>query len=541
MPPESKPRRIWAIVYFILLAAIFLLAAVKRFAGLPLVPFADKDLGGYLSPALSALAGRGFVLSNGRGFAYPVFVFWILRLAGGDFRAIAIVQHLLGLATGGLLLFSWNRARCFVARPAVPLPVHEALGLLLASTYLLFNWPILYEHRIRPEAVFPFFIALNIAFNIEFIRRRFLLPAKAAPFFLGTAIVFSAVLLYMLKPAWGFSLFFSSLPVWVAVALGKEPWWRRLLLVATPLFLAVALLLLPEKILERTDSMSEVFLPRLLFAMHGNLIRDQMLDDLASRAPVPYDTAWLASVAASLSTEIEKSKPGRRTLGFDPDYLIYQKGSTCDQIAAHFSGHPHEQASFLMYYYLRAAEKRPFAMAGKVLAQMGVFYSFNSSMYRSGPLDVAAEYRHSVVVLNGSSVSSSPLVAPWRARCAEWGARATLLRNGHFTKFILRLLRVLHVPLLAAAIILPAIVLSSGKLRGPLLGLALLDLLLYSYSFGNNLTVAIVHTLEVNRYVQNEFAFVLFLHFVTILLLVEICLRIREKRADRVTVSSGDR
>ncbi len=524
MPPDPPRPRPWVILYFVLLAVIFALGAAKRFVNMPLTPFADKDLGGYLSPSLSALGGHGFVLSNGRGFAYPAFAYWILRLAGGDFRAVAVVQHLLGLATGGLLLFSWNRARAFAAPPAVPLLVHDALGLLLAATYLLFNWPILYEHKIRPEAIFPFFIALNIAANVEFIRRRFVAPVGATPFLLSVVVVFSAGLLYMLKPAWGFSLVFSSLPVWIALAWSKEPLWKRAVYGATPVLLVVVLLLLPEKILERSDSSSGVFLPRLLFAMHANLIRDQMMKDLATHAEVPYDRAWLASTAASLSAEIAKSGVGRRTLGFDPDYLIYKKGSSCDQIAAHFAGHPDEQASFLMYYYKRAAEKRPFAMAAKILRQMGVFYSFSCSMYRSGPLDIAEEYRNSVEVLAGS-VSSSPLVTPWRARCEELGATARPLANARLVSLVIHILRFLHVLLLVAGPVLCAVVLASKTLRPGLLHLALLDLLVYSFSFGNNLTVAIVHTMEVNRYVQNEFAFVLLLHFITLLLLAEVCLR----------------
>ncbi len=506
------------IAYFVLLAAIFLGAAAKRFAGLPLAPFADKDLGGYISPVLSEFLGRGFILSNGRGFVYPAFVWFILRIGGGDFRVVAILQHVMGLLTGGLLLFAWIRARRFVVRPAVPSWVHSGMGLGLAAIYLFFNWPIVYEHRIRPEAVFPFFAALSVAGNCVLLTRR----EERTPFFLGVVLIFDAVLLYMLKPAWGFSVVFCCLPVGYSLVVARESLLRKLLIAMVSVGLSAGLLLYPEKVLERTDSSSGVFLPKLLFAMHANLIHDQMLSDVANHADVPYDRAWLAATAASLSVEIEKSKPGRRTLGFDPDYLIYEH-SICDEITRHFEGHPDELAGFFKYYYVRTALRKPFAMTKKVLVQIGVFYSFSSSMYRTGPINVAEEYKKSLEILNGN-LNYSPLIRGWSSLCSQaTGARQ--LRNAPVMILVIHIIRFLHVFLLAGALVLCAF-----AMKGRLLLLALLDLLIYSYSFGNNLTVAVVHTLEVNRYVQNEFSFVLFLHFITILLLLEMWLGKKEAR-----------
>src|SRR5438105_4299626 len=100
------------ILYWIVVAALFALAAWQRFS-LPLDPTADPDTWGYLSPALEKLTGGAFI-HNGRNFLYPGFLFLLLRLFG-DFRAITITQHLLGLGAGGLLLLTWQRTGVFVS------------------------------------------------------------------------------------------------------------------------------------------------------------------------------------------------------------------------------------------------------------------------------------------------------------------------------------------------------------------------------------------------------------------------------------------
>src|SRR2546430_16374267 len=100
------------LVYWVAVASLFALAAWQRFS-LPLDPIADPDTWGYLAPALQKLTGSGFG-HEGRNFVYPGSLFLLLRLFG-DFRAITIAQHLLGLAAGGFLLLTWPRQLAFVA------------------------------------------------------------------------------------------------------------------------------------------------------------------------------------------------------------------------------------------------------------------------------------------------------------------------------------------------------------------------------------------------------------------------------------------
>ncbi len=130
----------WQFYYWSGVTILFAYAAWQRFA-VPLDPVADPDTWGYLSPALRELTGGAFGHTSGRNFLYPGFLYLLLR-AFGDFRAITVAQHFLGLLAGGVLLLTWRRTRCFVANPRVSLGSHHVLGLLAAAIFLLASEPI---------------------------------------------------------------------------------------------------------------------------------------------------------------------------------------------------------------------------------------------------------------------------------------------------------------------------------------------------------------------------------------------------------------
>src|SRR5438477_9949061 len=142
------PRRIEIsrLVYWIALGFLFAWAAWLRFS-LPLDPIADPDTWGYLAPALQKLTGSGFG-HEGRNFVYPGFLFLLLRLFG-DFRAITITQHLLGLAAGSFLLVTWRRVRTFVEASRLNAGTRDFLGLIAAAIVSLAGGPIRTEMQIR--------------------------------------------------------------------------------------------------------------------------------------------------------------------------------------------------------------------------------------------------------------------------------------------------------------------------------------------------------------------------------------------------------
>src|SRR5437899_7381343 len=137
----SRRLHVSRLVYWVIVAGVFSVAAWRRFA-LPLDPIADLDTWGYLSPALLKLTGGEFVHVHGRNFVYPAFLLAVLRLFG-DFRAIVIVQHFLGLAGGGFMLMTWQRVRTFITSSRVGDLANPPLGLVLIAVYLIAGQPIL--------------------------------------------------------------------------------------------------------------------------------------------------------------------------------------------------------------------------------------------------------------------------------------------------------------------------------------------------------------------------------------------------------------
>src|SRR6266480_5835138 len=182
--PMSK-RSSWQICYWSGVVILFAWAVWQRFA-LPLDPIADSDTWGYLSPALRKLIGVEFGHTSGRNFIYPGFLFLLLR-AFGDFRAITVAQHFLGLIAGGVLLLTWRRARAFVPDPRVGRGGHYALGLLAAAVFLLASGPIRFETQLRPEGVCAFLFSINLYVVIQFTACFFVERRRAATVTYGIA------------------------------------------------------------------------------------------------------------------------------------------------------------------------------------------------------------------------------------------------------------------------------------------------------------------------------------------------------------------
>ena len=153
---ESGGHRPWVAAAVV---CILLLGAWDRFS-LPQVPLTNRDTGGYISPALSLLK-TGTYEPSLRNFPYAGFV-WIILKSTGTFSAIAVVQHLLGLASGLLFWLAWLRLRLFFPPDWRVTAAHAALGLALVWALVLSMHPIFFEHSMRPEAIYPFFIGLHL-------------------------------------------------------------------------------------------------------------------------------------------------------------------------------------------------------------------------------------------------------------------------------------------------------------------------------------------------------------------------------------------
>jgi len=520
--------------YWSAVTVIFAWAAWLRFR-LPLDPIADHGTWGYLSPALRKLTGAEFGHTYGRNFIYPGFLYLLLR-AFGDFRAITVIQHVLGLLAGAILLVTWRRLRAFVANPRISPVAYHALGLLAAAIFLLATDPVRFEMGLRPEGISAFLISFNMYVAIQFTACFFVEDRRVASIAYGIATVFSSIVLASAKPSFWLASIVMVLPVamfffqrglmWQKVALGGGA------------AVSAALLLFPEHFLARNDEQSQTLLPSVLFAIHADLIRDQMADDLKHHAKIPYPREWLGRVYAALSAEITKSiaaGPVRlTTLGFDPDYLMYNRSSIAGQLRKEFSSHVSALCAFYWFYYWRIWHQRPLLVVKKIARQMAIFYAPKCPAYRLGKfLSLAEEYDRGMTSLNTEAyrkvwTAYSPAVE-FMGRVELLARRAPIVQQPAYIGRPLGLLAATYVPLLFIALALSAAVLLQGRHRKRLGWLAALVLLAYLYNAAACLEVAVIHSLGYRRYLTVQMFLALLAQFLALWFLLESAIEMRAR------------
>jgi hypothetical protein len=523
-PPAIK---VGEFAYWTAAAIIFAWAAWLRFR-LPLAPIAVSDTWGYLSPALRKLIGTDFGHTYGRNFIYPGFVYLVLRVFG-DFRAITVIQHLLGLLAGGVLLLTWRRIRDFIPNAHLSYLTHRSLGLLAAAIYLFSREPLCFEMDIRPEGICGFLISMNLYFVTQFAACCFLEGRRTVTVTYGIAVVFSSILLASAKPSFWLTATIALLPV--ATFFFRRGWFQQKVALAGGATVSAVLLLLPEHFLSRNDEISKTFLPSALFVIHANLIRDQMADDLERNAKVPYSRERLERIHAALSAEIEKSFAAwprhYSTLGFDPDYLMYNPTSIAAQLHEEFGNNISALCNFYWFYYRRILLQQPALVVKKIMREMAIFYAWKCPAYRLGKfLSLTDEYKTSLTSLGRESYrkiwTAYPPAVDFMKRVEVLARGAPVVPQSAYIRRPLGVLAVTYRPLLLIALALSAAVFLHERTRRRLGWLAAIVLFAYVYNAANCLEVAIVHSLENPRYLTVQMYFTILAQFLAILLVLEV-------------------
>ena len=517
--------------YWTVVAMVFGLATWLRFR-LPLDPIADRDTWTYLSPALRKLIGGAFEhMPYGRNFVYPGFLYLCLRFFG-DFRAITVAQHLLGLLAGGVLLLAWQRTRIFLSNLRVTSAAHNALGLLATGTFLSANGPIHFEMQLRPEAVATFLVSVNLYLVIQFAASCFLENRQTAAAVYGIATILSSLLLADAKPSLVLVAIVAILPVGTFFFRRGLPWQK--LGLAGGAAASVALLLLPEHFFSRSDTVSEWYLPTQLFAIHANLIRDQIGDDLERNTKVPYPREWLARVHSTLDAEIAKSGVHYSTLGLNPDYLMHKQTSIVAQLRNEFGSNMSGLSSFYWFYYRRVWLQRPLVMITKVVRQMGVFYAPMCPAYsRERVWTLKNEYRLALAALSPEAKhkiwEAYPPAVQFMGRTEMLAQDAPIVQHPALVRIALSILAGTYLTLFLVVLALSAIVFTQERYRGHLGWLAALVLFVYSYNVASCLEVAVIHTLQNPRYVTVQVFFTILAQFLALWFLMEFALAIPDR------------
>ena len=527
---SGRPLRtkVGQLAYWSAVAVIFAWAAWLRFR-LPLDPIVVPN---YVTPALKKLAGGEFgQIHLERTIIYPGFVYLLVRIFG-DFRAITIAQNLLGLSAGIVFLLTWRRIRDFIPRPELPYPIYRWLGLLAAAVYLFSGGPLLFERDIRPEGICGFLISINLYVVIQFAACCFLERRQTATVLYGIAVVFSSILLASVKPSFRLTAIVALLPI--VIFLFRPRWfWQKIALVGG-VTLSALLLLLPEHSLVRDRKLDECYLPTQLFVIHANLIRDQIRDDLESGAKVPYPREWLRRVDSTLDTEIAKAPAAGphhyATLGFNPDYLMWNQTSIVRQLHQEFSDNPSGLCAFYRFYYWRVWRQRPLLVAKKIVGQLTIFYAPKCPTYRlRKSVSLTDGYERSVTLLEPFRElwTAYPPAVAFRNRAALLARSAPVIEQPVYVRRTHKILAAMYLVLLLIALALSAFVFMQKERQRRFGWFAALTLFTYAYSFANCLEVAIVHSLSNPRYTTVQMFIAILSQFLTITLIVEIVLESR--------------
>jgi hypothetical protein len=369
------------VIGWVLLGCVFVFAAWLRTL-IPNLPISDPDSWGYLYPALSEMAGQGFQQTHGRGIAYPLFLLVTLEFFR-DFYAISKVQHALGIISGIVWWAIWIEWRSWLPDSARRTFWLQCIGLVFLSLYLWNANAILFEEWIRPEAIFPILALAQTYFCLLYARARWASQNPLLMLFAGGMAILLAPICISTKPSWGFSAFVPIAIIFLGL-FGKGM-WKGLLPRIAPLVLGVILALAWSKLLPPAvgwipDERSKSFLPATLFTVHAPTIAKV----IERRVEIGRTTEEEVAFLKKWKTRIEESKNREKTsykiLDHDPDYLFYHSDAIANLPGATL---PKDARDYMLSAYLDSVLMFPLDITLKVAKQLRVSFSdLTKTLYR---------------------------------------------------------------------------------------------------------------------------------------------------------------
>lgn len=519
---ESGAFKPWIAVA---VACLLILGAWQRFS-LSSAPITSRDTGGYISPALAMLVDGSYEPTH-RNFPYTGFI-WLLLKTTGTFASITVVQHLSGLAGGFLFWLTWLRLRLFLPRDWRITALHAALGFALVWGLLLSKQSIRFEQMMRPEGVYPFFISLHLFGAVSFLERSLIRRSLPLAIWWGAFMTIVSLGLYVLKPIWGLAVVCGGLPFLIVFACARGK-WRAVPLAAGAVGAAVGVVLffLPNARLSSIRAQPVALFNAQLFFVHADLVERELQRDLAGPGETPFPREIMLATADEFQNAFsDKGRKPYRTLGFNPDGLIY--GPANARVWNFFSHQPGAADRFYRYYYVRAWQGQPFQMLGKILRELSVFYRCDGKITNAAAdLKLQSAYDESAAILANPEYLN---------RYREWGpfkdymeaVRSDASSDEPFKQDLLRallgLVNAIYVVVLVIFLVAGFLWGSNRDRQNGGVPLFWLGFWLYSYNFGITLTVAIVHSMSIQRYADTEFCLTLFSFCSGLLLLVSILL-----------------
>lgn len=505
------------------------MAARNRFS-LAQIPLADTDLGYYL-PAFNKLGDGAFTPLHGVHFFYPGCVYLLLSLFG-DIRAIAVLQHSLGLAAGALFLVSWGRLSGLLPSGALNYSRYRWIGLAGTALFLFANNPILFEHQIRSDAICMFLEMLSLCCAINCIHHAVIRPDRRRAVVYAFVTAISCFGLVSAKPSFLVTAVLLIVVTGYLILRGKRSATLRIAFVGTIMFLSVALASL-QSFFARGDVVTATFLQQTLFIMHAKIICAQMTADLESGTEQAHAEPSLRNVRDDLRVEIQRTHmnyPNKYPrLGFEPDYLATGPDALLERWRAQWGDERYRE--FLSYWYFHALTHRPVAFAGKIVRQLTAFYRFNCPAF-SARKRLTFDFDRSLAAL------SKPQVLPALegvAAAASFYARTNELRLHRASPLqeiapVHLFLQICGRSYFAVLLLALAVVCWTFARRARVNSFVhgpLVVIFLYAITFGNVVAISVVHSMEVWRYSGVLFPVALLAHLWAISWLIALRCELR--------------
>lgn len=360
---QSRPQIGFALLLFVLGIAVWLRTLA------PGIPISDPDTWGYLYPALSELAGKGFQQTHGRGIAYPLFLLGVLGFTG-SFFSIVVAQHSIGILSGLLWWAVWREWQKWLPEKLLGIFWVQCIGLVFLAAYLWNANTISYEEAIRPEGIFPFLALVQIYFCMVYARARWFGGSMWLLLVAGSCAMLFAPICVSAKPSWGFA---AGVP-FALVAAGV--FWkvdrRALLARIGPLAIGFALVFLWMKLLPPAlgwipDERSKGFLPATLFTVHAPTISKVLHTRVEKGKTIPQEIAFLEKWDRRIKESSLQEKKSYQILDHDPDYLFYHSDAIADLPGA---DNAKKRREYMFSAYFDALLRFPMDIAAKIIKQL---------------------------------------------------------------------------------------------------------------------------------------------------------------------------
>ena len=375
-------------------------------------------------------------------------------------------------------------------------------------------------------------------------------------------------MLQALKPSFGFGVIAANLPLLYFLVARKARWQIKVITSVTALVAAGLVLIFPETWLKQGDPGAITFLPTTLFTIHAVPIQKQIVQDLRSGQTGPYDAAWLAGfnehLEHTLATSLEPVNGPWQTLGINADYLLYRDSVFRDYFP---HGQPSRIARFCYYYYWRTWRYRSGDMLKKIVRQLASVYPLRSEAVLAQQLHVdmrrkhwARWFFHGQLAATWSRRFDQPLAGAyqqtWQTCQSEYQKLSTTPESQTYLKRVDALQTTAAHTGESAWVFYSNDLLSKGRL--PLLLVTVFTAawlfvrqnakcaplvaavgLVFGVNFAMFLTVGVVHSLDIERYVETQLLLTQWSGYAAILLTGNLLATFAAKPALNVVSTAG--